>query len=67
MAFCVAGRACMQAEGCAPASLLAPSKQSGRWVGDLSGAASLPDFRPGLPQLYVSLVGFVTAACARHP
>ena len=57
----------MQSEGAAPASLLAPSKQSGRWVGDLSGAASLPDFRLGLPQLYVSLVGFVTAACEWHP
>ena len=67
IASCVAHGACMQAEGSAPASLLAPSKQSGRWVGDLSGAASLPDFRLGLPQLYVSLVGFVTAACVGHP
>ena len=53
-------------ERVAPASLLAPSKQSGRWVGDLRGAASLPDFLLGLPQLYVSLVGFVTAACKYH-
>lgn len=45
-----------------PASLLAPSKQRGRCVGDLAGVGSLAAFMSGLPQLYVSLVGLTAPA-----